>query len=168
MGKSSSIIAVLALIISIGATGFIIYDNIVVSPPTSPAENQWYDSSVSVFYMQASEAWGTITSISIDFDVSLGQNVYFSFMTEIQFDDSSNPSSYVQIQFEVDGNIWSFPRIYVRRYNIVSPHGLRMSASLQHYNTTMSPGTHSITLVYKGDSTADSIRPCSLFIQTFN
>lgn len=168
MGKGSSIIAVIALIIGLGVGGFIIYENFIASPPTSPAENQWYDSSTTVWYMQASEAWGTISTISIDFNVSSGQNVYFSFMAEINFDDSSNPNSYVQIHFEVDGIMWSQPLILVRRYNIASAHGLRMSASLQHYNTTMTSGTHNATLVYKGDSTADSVRPCSLFVQTFN
>ena len=172
MEKSSGIIAIIALIIGLGVGGFIIYDNfIAIPPPTSPAEtaeNQWYDSSTSLWYMQASEAWGTISSISIDFNVSSGQNVYFSFMTQINFDDSSDPTSYVQIQFEVDGIMWSHPRIYVRRYNIASAHGLRMSASLQHYNTTMTSGTHNVTLIYRGDSTADSVRPCTLFVQTFN
>lgn len=165
MEKSSGIIAILALIIGLGAGGFIIYDNFIAIPPT---ENQWYNFSTTVFYMQAGEAWGTISTISIDFVVSSGQNVYFSFMTEINFDDSSTPGSYIEIHFEVDGIRWSQPRIYVNRYNIASAHGLRMSASLQHYNTTMSSGTHTITLVYRGDSTADSIRPCSLFVQTFN
>lgn len=166
MGKGNSIIAVIALIIGLGAGGFIIYDNFIA--PTSPAENQWYDFSTTMWYMQGGEALGTIASISIDFDVSSGQNVYFLFIAEINFDDSSIPTSYVQIQFEVDGIMWSQPRIYVQRYNIASAHGLRMSVSLQHYNTTMTSGTHTVTLVYKGSSTADSVRPCSLFVQTFN
>ncbi len=168
LGKGSSIIAVIALIIGLGAGGFIIYDNYIASPPIPPAENQWYDLSTTVFYMQAAEAWGSISSISIDFDISSGQNVYFSFIAEINFDDSSNPTSYVQIQFEVDGVMWSLPRIYVQRYNIASAHGLRMSVSLQHYNSTMTSGTHTVTLVYKGSSTADSVRSCTLFVQTFN
>lgn len=168
MGKGSSIIAVFALIIGLGVVGFIVYDNYIASPPISPAENQWYDPSTTVYYMQASEAWGDITSVSIDFDVKSGQNVYFSFLCEVNFDDSSNPSSYVEIRFEVDGFMWDLPRIYVQRYNIVSAHGLRMSVSLQHYNTTMTTGIHTVTLVYRGDSTADSVRSGSLFVQTFN
>ncbi|MFX1307719.1 MAG: hypothetical protein ACFFDG_12985, partial [Promethearchaeota archaeon] len=60
MGKGSSIIAVIALIIGLGAVSFIIYDNFIASSPVSPAENQWYDSSTTVLYMPASEAWGTI------------------------------------------------------------------------------------------------------------
>ena len=168
LGKGSSIIAVFALIIGLGTGGFIIYDNYIAIPPTSPAENQWFDSSTTVYYMLTSEAWGTISALSIDFSVSSGQNVYFSFMIEINFDDNSDPTSYVQIQFRVDNIIWTYPRIYVRRYNIASPNGLRMSASLQIYNTTMPSGTHTVTLVYKGDSTTDSVRSGSLFVQTFN
>ncbi len=165
MEKSSGIIAIIALIIGLGAGGFIIYDTYIATPPT---ENQWYDPSTTVYYMQASNAWGYISSISIDFDVKSGQNVYFSFIVEINFDDSSNPTSDVEIRFEVDGIMWSQPRIYVQRYNIVSAHGLRMSASLQHYNTTMTLGIHTVTLVYRGSSTADSVRSGTLFVQTFN
>ena len=39
MGKSSSIIAVIALIVSLGAGGLIVYDSFFAIPPTSPAEN---------------------------------------------------------------------------------------------------------------------------------
>ncbi len=170
MGKGSNIVAVIALIMSLGLGGFIIYDNYIAIPSTLPAENQWYDPSTSALYMPASEAWGTISSISIIFEVFSGQNVYFSFMAELNFDDSSNPGSYIEIHFEVDGIFWSQPRMYVSRYNIppASAHGLRMSASLQHYNSTMTSGNHTVTLVYKGDSTADSVRSGSLFVQTFN
>ena len=165
MGKGSSIIAVIALIASLGAGGFILYDNYVAIPP---AENQWYGLSTTVYFIEPLDAWNTISSISIDFNVISGQNVYFSFIVEINFDDSSNPDSYVQIRFEVDGIMWANPRIYVRRYNIVSAHGLRMSASVQHYNTTMTSGPHTVTLVFRGSSTADSVRSGSLFVQTFN
>jgi len=167
MEKSSGIIAIIALIIGLGAGGFIIYDNFIAIPP---AENQWYDPSTSVYNMPPGTAWGTLSAISIDFDVKSGQNVYFSFIVEIDFDHTSNPTSYVEIHFEVDGIIWTQPRMYVSRDNIpiASPHGLRMSVSLQHYNTTMTPGNHTVTLVYRGSSTADSVRSGSLFVQTFN
>jgi len=168
IGKGSSVIAVIALIISLGAGGFVIYDNFIASPPVSPVENQWYDFTMSVFFMPASEAWGTISSISIDFNVSSGQKVYFLYIAEIDFHVNSNPTSYVEIHFEVDGIMWSQPLIYVNRENIASAHDLRMSVSLQHYNTTMTSGIHTVTLVYRGDSTFDSVRPCSLFVQTFN
>lgn len=168
MGKGSSIIAVIALIIGLGAGGFIIYDNYFVTPPIIPKENQYYDYSISVLYMPSSEAWGFISPINIDFEVHSGQKVYFSFIAEVNFDDSSNPNSYIRIGFYVDGIRWSFPEVYVRRYNIDDANGLRMSVSLQHYNTTISSGFHNVTLTYQGDSTADSIRSCTLFIQTFN
>ena len=165
MGKGISIIAVIALIVGLGSGGFILYDNFIA---ISPAENEWYDPNTTVYYMPPGEAFGTISSISIDFNVISGQKVYFSFIVEINFDDSSNPTSYVQINFQVDGITLAQPRIYVRRYNIVSAHGLRMSTSLQYYNTTMTSGTHTVTLVFKGDSTADSVRSGSLFVRTFN
>jgi len=168
MGKSNAVLATLALIIGLGAAGFIVYDNFIAIPPSPPKENQWYDSHPSSWYMAGSEAWSTMANIYIDFNVSTGQNVYFSLISVINFDDSSDPTSYVEIHFVVDGIRWTQPRIYVWRYSIDEPNGLRMSASLQHYNTTMIAGNHNVTLAYRGDSTSDFILDSSLFVQTFN
>ncbi len=168
MGKGSTILATLALVIGLVVGAFVIYDNFIVIPQDIPSENQWYDFHSGSYLVPASEAWGTLSVISIDFDVSSGQAVHFLFIGQINFDDSSPPSSYVEVRFKVDGIIIYFPRIYVMRYNTGTPGGLRMSVSLQHYNTTMASGTHSIEVVFKGDSTSDSIKEFSLFVQTFN
>ena len=168
MGKGSSILATIALIIGLGVGTFVIYDNFFVVSPDIPPENQWYDFHSGSYLVPASESWGTLSVISIDFDVSSGQAVHFLFIGQINFDDSSTLGSYVEVRFKIDGIIFFFPRIYVMRYNTVTPGGLRMSVSLQHYNTTMTSGTHSIEVVFKGDSTSDSIKEFSLFVQTFN
>lgn len=168
MGKGSSIIAIIALVIGLGVGTFVVYDNFIAIPPTTADENQWFDFYSSSLYVPGGEAWGTLTAITIDFNVSLGQTVHFLFIGQVNFDDSSTPGSYVEIIFSLDGNILSFPRIYVRRYNLDSSEGYRMSVSLQHYNNTMTPGDHTIEMLYRGDSTADSIREFSLFVQTFN
>ena len=167
MGKGSSILAIIALIFGLGATGYILYENFIAIPDSPTPENEWFDSTSSSWYMASSEAWSIMLAVNIDFSVHAGQNVYHSLICGINFDDSSDPSSYIEIRLLVDGYITS-PWIYVRRYNIVSPNGLSISASLQHYNSTMLPGNHNVTVIYKGDSTADYIAYCSLFTQTYN
>ncbi len=171
MGKSSGILATIALIIGLGVGSFVIYDNFILIPPTmpdTPPENKWYDTASSVYYVLSGNAWNTLPTIKIDFDVSSGQSVHFLLIGEINFDHSSTPSSYVEVRLKVNGIIWYSQIIFVRRDNTVTPGGLRMSVSLQHYNTTMTSGKHSIAIVFRGDSTADSIMDFSLFVQTFN
>jgi len=168
MGKGSSILAIIALVIGLGVGTFVVYDNFIAIPPANPPENQWYDFYSGSYLASASEAWTTLSPISIDFSVSSGQTVHFLFVGQVNFDDSSTPSSYIEIKFSLDGITVNYPRIYVRRYNLDSAEGYRMSVSLQHFNTTMTPGDHSIAIVFRGDSTADSVLEFSLFVQTYN
>lgn len=104
----------------------------------------------------------------IEFNLTEGQSVYFSFEGLIVFDDNSVSNTYVEFRFKVDGIIWNYPQRRVWRYNVVSPWGLKFSVSMQHYNTSMTSGTHTVTVVYKGDHTTDYITDRSLFVQTFN
>jgi len=171
LGKGSNILAIIAIVIGLGVGTFVIYDNFIAIPPTTavtPPENQWYDFSASSSYVAGSGIWTTLSAITIDFNVSSGQTVHFLFIGQVNFDDSSTPASYVEIAFSLDGNSLNYPRIYVRRYNLDSTEGYRMSVSLQHYNSTMTPGDHTIEVLYRGDSTADSVLETSLFVQTFN
>ena len=168
MGKGSSILATIALIIGLGLGAFVIYDNFIALPPTTPPENQWYDFYSGSYFVPSSESWSSLSAITIDFNISSGQAVHFLFISQVNFDDSSTPDSYIEIKFSLDGYFLDYPKIYEWRYNLDSSEGYRMSVSLQHYNSTITPGDHSIAVMFKGDSTADSVRDCSLFVQTFN
>ena len=118
--------------------------------------------------MPPGEALGALIGIGIDFEVKSGQEVYFSFITEIIFDSSSDPASSIDIYFEIDGIKWTKPNIRVSRFNITSSSGFCMTDSLQHYNNNMTDGLHYATMLFKGSSTADAIWHSSLFIRTFN
>jgi hypothetical protein len=171
MGKGSSLLATLALVIGLGVGSFVIYEHFILIPPTTPdapPENQWFDTASGTYYVLSGNAWNTIAAIKFDFNVSSGQTVHFLLIGVINFDDSSTPSSYVEVKLKIAGIILFYPSIYVRRYNLDSTEGLRMSVSLQHYDTTMTSGNYSIEIVLRGDSTADSARDFSLFVQTFN
>jgi len=171
MGKGNSILATIALVIGLGVGFFVIYDNFILIPPTmpdTPPENQWYDTASGIHSVLSGNAWNTFSTIKIDFNVSSGQSVHFLLIGVIDFDPSSTPSSYVEVKFKVNGIIWFSPSIFVWRYSTTTPGGLRMSVSLQHYDTTMVSGNYSVAVVFRGDSTADSAMDFSLFVQTFN
>ena len=54
MGKGSSILATLALVIGLGVGSFVIYDNFIALPPTTPPENQWYDFYSGSYFVPSS------------------------------------------------------------------------------------------------------------------
>ena len=169
MGNRSGIIlGLIAVMISAGVGGYVLYDNFIAVPPAISTGNQWYDFSSSVEYMSPGEAWDTSSSISIDFTVVSGQTVYFSYTGHVLLDDTSG-DSYVEIKFNVDGIRWYYPYVRVWRYTTVTPGGIQLSVALQHYNTTMPSGSHTVTIAFKGDSTDDALYLSqSLFVQTFN
>ena len=167
MGKGSGIIlGLIALLISAGVGGYVLYNNFIATPPSTG--NQWYASGIAAEFMNPSEAWDTSNFRTIDFTVVSGQTVYISYVGQVLLDDTSG-DSYVEIKFSVDGVRWYSPSLRIWRYNTVSPGGIRLSVALQHYNTTMPSGSHTLTIAFRGDSTSDALYVSwSLFVQTFN
>ena len=123
MGKGSgTAIAVIALLISVGLGGYIIYDKFIAAPETSgiPTTNQYFKESSVLHLIPPSEAWSSGSYLLIEFSLTEGQSVYFSFEGLILFDDSSTPNTYVEFRFKVDDIIWNYPRRNIWRYNVVS------------------------------------------------
>ena len=168
MGKSrGTALGIVALLLSLGFGGYFVVDKFVLTPAAPPATNQYFDDGPA-FYIPSGEAWLSDSYVKIEFDIAEGQTVYFSFEALVLFDDSSVPNTYIEFRFKVDGIIWSYPYRRVWRYNVVNPFGIRFSVAMQHYNTTMSVGAHSVSVIAKGDHTVDIINDWSLFVQTFN
>ena len=173
MGKGSGkAIAVIALLISIGLGGYIIYDKFIAAPQTTisdtPTTNQYLRESSTLLIIPSAEQWTSGYYILIEFDITDGQSVYFSFEGVIRFRESSIPDTYIELRFKVDGIIWTYPHRKIERQDVVSPWRLEFSAAMQYYYTSMSSGTHNVTVVCRGDHTIDRLGSRSLFVQTFN
>jgi hypothetical protein len=164
IGKGTSIVAIIALLLALGASGFIIYDQFTAVPEIQPSSKQYYIYDSSSHYVPGSEVWSIINTMKIDFTINLGQKVYFSYSGMAVLDDSSN-DTYIELKFTIDGIRMYYPYIRVDRYNTGgTTGGLRLPISSQYYNTTISPGNHTVTMSYKGDHTLDRIWMQSLFV----
>lgn len=172
MGKSSgTVLGLIALILSLGFMGYFLYDKFVLTPaatsPSIPATNQYYDQCPAI-YIPSGEVWISDSYLKIDFNLTEGETVYLSFEAFVLFDDSSIPNTYIEFRFKVDGIIWNNPYRRAWRYNVGSAFGMRFSVVMQHYNSTMSAGPHTVSVIGKGDHNVDLISAWSLFVLTFN
>ncbi|MEJ2293909.1 MAG: hypothetical protein P8Y23_04005, partial [Candidatus Lokiarchaeota archaeon] len=79
IGKGTSIVAIIALLLALGASGFIIYDQFTAVPEIQPSSKQYYIYDSSSHYVPGSEVWSIINTMKIDFTINLGQKVYFSY-----------------------------------------------------------------------------------------
>ncbi len=162
IGNKSAIVAVISLVISCGAFGFIIYDQFLTQPPTKDWFN-YYPYSVS---MPGGEAWSTFHWVPINFTIAPGESVYFSFSGIVRFDDSSG-DTYVEICFVVDNVRWSSPLCRVEGYTNGSGDIWRISVAMQYVNSSLSPGLHNIFITFRGNHNLDSLREMALFVHTY-
>lgn len=69
--------------------------------------------------------------------------------------------------FSLDGRRLNFPHIEAQDYCDGSTY-LRLPASLQYFNSTLSPGTHNITIVLYGNYNINGVVDSTLFLQTYS
>ena len=101
IGKGSSVLAVIALLLAVGVSGFIVYDKFIAVPEIQPSSRQYYKYTSSIYYVAASEAWSTMNTLTINFTVNTGEKVYFSYSGMATLDDSSGDT---YIERDADNN----------------------------------------------------------------
>ena len=171
MGKSSgTVIAIVALCISLGLGGYIVYDKFIATPGTTipivPTSNQYFETNYDFIYAPIAALWVKMPDLFIEFNITQGQSVYFFYLGQAHLVAAAG-DTYLQFRFIFDGIVSITPFCRIDRYSTVNPGGLVVHASLQHYNSTMIPGTHNVTVQYRAGDTADYIHPQNLFVQTF-
>ena len=168
MGETSlKVISALALILGVSAFGWLAYDQLFI--PQTSSSRQYYETDTTIHAMPSGSAYYANLNLAIEFTVNAGEKVYFSYVSNTGIDDGSAPTSQMYFYFKVDGVILTNPNCHIWRYNDDDgdADGRRFSVTLQHYNATMPPGQHNVTVTFWGDSTGDSVRQQTLFVQIF-
>ena len=157
MSKGAAAIAIIALIVSFGASGYLAYQTLQpagLSPiesmyilekiiPPSGVVNTWYGYSTNIRGLDY-QPGGYDLDISIDFDVSAGELVSISY-TGWAYLVLSTPGTQgtIRVRLNIDGFDYTLPQIWVN----TNATGSYVSISLQNV-TYLSPGHHNISVYY--------------------
>ena len=165
MAKSSGL-AVLALLIAVGALGLGVYQMFSAVPGDegSGIKNTWDKSHYSPLYTNPTGTLLPVSQLTINFTVSSGEHVYFYFNTWAVVYAGVN--SYIEFHFMLDGALLSsppYPWWVFRTFGdrIESP----ISCQLSHDNVTA--GAHYVTISISGSDVNNNIRSSTLIVQTY-
>ena len=163
-------ISIIALLVGVGTFGWLVLDQFFIPQTTTISSQQYYDFYAYDVNPSVSGAFANNQNIEINFTVKAGETVYFSYVANARIDDSSRPYSYITFYFEVDGIRWDEPYQQFRRWNENDPDGADIrygSIALQHYNTTMAAGQHTVNIAIYFYDNLDDVSQQSLFVQVF-
>ena len=171
MGQNrGSILGILALIIGIGALGIGGYNLFVQTTQTGQRiGNTWYKSVEGLFSCSPAYTYTTFSDLTIQFSIKSGESAYFSYNGYIFMrltSPTTGPTS-LEVYFSLDGQRLDFPHIEAQDYYDGSTY-LRLPASLQYYNSTLTAGAHNITIVLYGNYNINGVMDSTLFVQTYS
>lgn len=175
--KRGSGLAILALIVGIGAIGlggynFYVQTTQTVEEITQTVEeigNTWYKSEPDLFTCSIANTYTTFSDLTIQFNISSGESAYFSYNGWI-FMRLNSPDTgliYLRVYFSLDGQRLESPHIRAQDYYDGSTY-IMLPASLQYFNSSLSPGVHNITIVLYGNFHINGVRESTLFVQTYS
>ena len=168
--KGGSGLAILALIVGIGAIGIGGYNFYVqTTQPVEEIGNTWYKSEPDFFTCMPAYSYKTFSDLTIQFTVRPGESAYFSYNCWIFMrlnSPDTGPTS-LEVYFSLDGRRLESPHIEAQDYYDGSTY-LKLPASLQYFNSSLSPGAHNITIVLNGNFNINGVRDSTLFVQTYS
>ena len=168
--KRGSGLAILALIVGIVAIGLGGYNFYVQTTQTvEEIGNTWYKSEPDFFTCTIANTYTTFSDLTIQFNINAGESAYFSYNGWI-FMRLNSPDTglvYLRVYFSLDGQRLESPHIRAQDY-YDGIHYLNRPASLQYFNSSLSPGVHNITIVLYGNYEFNGVRESTLFVQTYS
>lgn len=170
-----SIIAFFISIICLGLSGYVFYQSFSTTTTTQIQQDRaWYDYEGYWITEAASLADPkTLTGLEVIFNVREGESVYFSFMCYVDV-DIENSHRYIYFWFGLNDTKISYPstHVYLPKLDDDWDGGVysitQIPVSLQHYNSTIEPGTYSLTIKITTPYSNDYCYGNTLFVQTFS
>lgn len=165
MGKGSAVLGTITLILALVGLGLGGYSWMTLSSVETQvnAQNSWYKYHAAAFTCDPTYSYLTFTSLVIEFELGLNEDVYFSFTSRAHTEVLPGMWSRIIVNFRVDGLFQSDPSAEVGTYD--GDFTMSFMIHLQAVREDLSPGTHNVTVVIYGESTANYIWKSTLFVQ---
>lgn len=168
MGNGRPAVPILAIILAIssltlGAFTFISVSRIETQVTNLLERNSWYRFNGTNFNTNPVYSYLTFEGLIIEFEVGTGESVYFSFTCRAHIEAVLTAWSYISVFFSVDGFMATSPNAQVGMYN--GAFTIHEMIYLQDVRYNLMLGTHNVTVVIYGFSTANYILESSLFVQ---
>ena len=167
MGKGGSILGIIGILLGAGGLGFgFMTWNLQNTMQANLTEQDiWSQYDEDFFTVNPSYTYLQIPNMSIVFDLTTTASIHILFMCSAVI--VPDPADYTGISFyfSVDGIRLTEPRVDVGSYEGSSTTDY-FSVALQHFIPNFSSGAHNITVVGYSESNPNSVRYCSLTIQS--
>ena len=168
MGKGSTVLGVIALILGAGGLGlgglaWISVSRVETQVANLSEQNTWYRYNETTFRCDPIQTYITFTGLTIEFELGPNESVYFSFTSRAHTEQNIGVWSKILVLFRVDGISRLDPSAEVGAYNLgLTTHSM---IHLQDVRDDLSPGVHNVTIDIRGDPAANYIFKSSLFVQ---
>ena len=162
MGRGGAVLGVVALILGASGLGLGGFAWLSVSQMETQV-NSWYKFIDTPFICNPADSYLTFSTLTIEIELGSSEPVYFSFTSRAHTEAVSLDWSRIFVFFKVDGIRQVEPIAEVGMYN--GDFMINHMIHLQTVRTDLSAGTHNITVVIYGDSTANYIFESTLFVQ---
>ena len=167
MGKGSTVLGVIALILGAGGLGlgglaWISVSRVETQLSNFSEQNTWYKYNETVIKCDPIQNYITFTGLTIEFELGPNESVYFSFTSRGHTEQNIGGWSKILVLFRVDG---------ISRLNPNAEVGagftMHSMIHLQDVRDDLSPGVHNVTVVINGDPASNYIWKSSLLVQKF-
>ncbi len=169
MGKGSTVLCVIALILAAGGLGlgglaWISVSRVETQVARFSEQSTWYKYNGTTLICDPAQ-YLPFSGLTIEFELEPNESVYFSFTSQAHTEEVPGAWSRINVYFRVDGITELDPSAEVGDYD--GGFTIHFMIHLQDVRDDLSPGAHSVTVAIRGTSTANYIWKSSLFVQKF-
>ena len=169
MGKGSTILGVIGLILGASALGlggfaWLSVLNVETQVASFSEQTTWYRYNETALVCNPPSAFITFSGLMIEFELGPNEFVHFSFTTRAHIEPVAGWSR-ITVYFQVDGTVEPDPSAEVGTY--FGDFQVNFMIHLQGVRNDLSPGVHSVTVNIRGTSSANYIFQSMLFVQKF-
>ncbi len=167
MGKGGSILGIIGILLGVGGLGFgFMAWNAQNNMQASLAgQDIWYQYDGDLFTMNPIDTYLQIPNMSIVFDLASTASIRILFTCSAVIHPIPTDYSGISFYFIVDGIRLTEPRLDVGSYEGSSTTDF-FSVAFQHFIPSFSSGAHNISVMVYSESNPNSVRYCSLTIQS--